>query len=137
MTCTVYLKEGGKLTWYTVFSHFFFEKADVTTCREVLDGREGGAELPLKLQGMDLPTLHACPTGSSLCVWLLEETLEVLFWAEKGMELWDKYSVCLVINGWGVPDRLSESSSVYPGVEGLRNSWKSIFTVGLISHQTH
>jgi len=23
MTCTVYLKAGGKLTRYTVFSHFF------------------------------------------------------------------------------------------------------------------
>lgn len=48
---------------------------------------KGGAELPLKLQDMDVPTLHVCPTGSSLCFCLLGEMLEVFLCSEKGMEV--------------------------------------------------
>lgn len=70
-------------------------------CREVLGGRKGGVELPLKLHGTDVHTLHTCLTSSSLSFWLLDEMLEVLFWAEKGMEVWAKYSASLITNGQG------------------------------------
>lgn len=111
-------------------------------CREVLGGRKGGVELPLKLHGTDVHTLHTCLTSSSLSFWLLDEMLEVLFWAEKGMEVWAKYSASLITNGQGVQDRLLKNTfslilALNIAQSSFQNLWKDIFREGRFFRQTH
>lgn len=51
--------------------------------------------------------------------------LEVLFSSEKAMEVWDKYSACLIINGQGLQDRLLEK--IFYLIPELKVSWGKIF----------